>query len=143
MSDKQNRQGACLCGAITLTAEFDKTDVGACHCPTCIKWSGGPLMELECGSRVQFKGEQHIQTYASSNYATRGFCKICGSHLFIKDKHSNYGVPPGLFDNSAGLKLNRQVFFDKKPTYYGFSNKTVNIDSDYIYQHHPETLDVK
>lgn len=98
-------------------------------------------MELECGDTVQFKGQQHIQTYASSNFAVRGFCKICGSHLFIRDEKNNYGVPPGLFSNTAELQLNRQVFFDKKPPYYEFSNETLNINSDYIYLHYPETLD--
>jgi len=99
-------------------------------------------MELECGTDVEFEGLEIIQTYSSSNYAERGFCKVCGSHLFIKETNSNsYGIPPGLFDNDSGFSFNRQVFFDNKPEYYAFSNNTLNITSEYIHAHFPETRD--
>ena len=140
MNNLKNRQGSCLCGAVQVSVNLHKTDLGACHCSSCLKWSGGPFMELECGSVVRFLGDEHIQTYESSAWAIRGFCKICGSHLFIQEKSSNdYGISVGQFDNSKNIQFNRQVFYDNKPAYYRFANSTLNISSDYIYQHFPHT----
>ena len=140
MTLETKRNGNCLCGAVTITIDFAKNDVGACHCIKCRKWAGGPLFEVECGTDVSFDGEENIQSYASSEWGERGFCKICGSHLFFKDKTSGeYGIPPGLFEQDEGFRFNRQVFFDHKPEYYSFSNKTRNITSDYIYKHFPQT----
>ena len=97
-------------------------------------------MELECGSDVEIAGVENIQIYDSSPWAQRGFCKVCGSHLFIKDTRTGeYGIPPGVFNEDAGVKFRRQVFSDQKPDYYSFSNYTFNITSSYIYAHYPET----
>jgi len=90
--------GTCLCDAATITISADATDLGACHCPACQQWSGGPFLELEVGQNIAFEGEEFIQRYSSSQWAQRGFCGRCGSHLFMQDlKSSDYGVPPGLF----------------------------------------------
>lgn len=48
-----------------------------------------------------------------------------------------YGVPPGLFANDANINFARQVFFDRKPAYYSFSDVTKNISSEYIYERFP------
>jgi hypothetical protein len=144
MTANNIRQGACLCGAVRIRAGMNHTDLGACHCSICLKWSGGPFMELECGSNVEFEGAESIQTYESSRWAVRGFCKNCGSHLYIKEKSSNsYGVPVGLFSNDVGISFNRQVFIDKKPLYYGFSNPTRDISSDTVYEIFPEAKESK
>lgn len=138
-SDKR-RVGSCLCGSVQVSVEFNHTDIGVCYCEKCRLWAGGPFFELECGDNVKFTGRDNIQTYASSEWAERGFCENCGTHLFIKDKRSGeYGIPPGLFDTDEALALNRQVFSDKKPEYYSFANETQDIPSSYIYQHYPET----
>ena len=144
MADKDKRLGECLCGAIKLLVNIDNTDLGACHCMTCLKWSGGPLMELECGANVEFEGAENIRTYESSTWAVRGFCKQCGSHVFIKEKSSNsYGIPVGLFKDDSGISFNRQVFFDNKPSFYDFLNSTLNITSETIYQLFPEAKKIK
>ena len=139
--DKSNqRLAACLCGAVCIAVDVSKNDLGVCHCVRCRKWSGGPFFELEVGSEVTISGEENIQLYASSEWAERGFCKVCGSHLFIKDNATQaYGIPAGLFEDDTGFLFNRQVFSDQKPAYYSFSNRTKNITSDYIYQHFPQT----
>ncbi|WP_395373410.1 GFA family protein [Marinicella sp. W31] len=133
------RSGACLCGAVRISVDIKQNDLGVCHCANCRKWSGGPFFEVEVGSDVTIEGEQAIQVYASSNWAERGFCKVCGSHLFIRDKSTNaYGIPPGLFEDDSSFQFNRQVFSDQKPVYYSFSNHTKNITSDFIYKNFPQ-----
>lgn len=144
MNSKKVRSGKCLCGCVEISIPYDMIDLGVCHCFKCQKWSGGPLMEIECGTSVEFSGEENIGTFKSSKWAKRGFCQRCGSHLFIKDVDSGeYGIPPGIFDNHQDIQLNRQVFFDHKPQYYNFSEQTKNITSEFIYTHFPQTKEDK
>lgn len=118
-------KGRCLCGAVTVEASTDKTDMGACHCSICRKWGGGPLLAVECPDGVSFEGETHIGVYDSSDWAQRGFCKLCGTHLFyrLKDRPL-YALPVGLLDEGDRLAFTHQVFIDEKPANYAFANKT-------------------
>lgn len=119
-------QGKCLCGAVTVSVEKLSEKVGVCHCTMCRKWSGGPWLALECNGAVSWEGEENIATYHSSDWADRGFCKKCGTHLFYKLKavHSQYFMPVGLFDQEARYRLDHQIFIDEKPEFYNFSEKT-------------------
>jgi len=82
-------------------------------------------MEVDCGTDVSFKGEDDITVYNSSDWAERGFCKICGSHLFYRLKESKqHMIPVGLFDDQEPFVFESQVFIDKKPSFYSFANKT-------------------
>jgi len=119
------RKGQCLCGAVNFTVKHMRSNVGACHCGMCRRWGGGPLMAVNCGTEVAFEGEENITVYNSSDWAERGFCNKCGSHLFYRLKESNeHQMPVGLFDNQEGFDFNLQVFVDRKPSFYSFSNKT-------------------
>lgn len=85
-------------------------------------------MEVNCGSNISFSGEENISIFASSDWAERGFCKQCGTHLFYKLKEGNqHMVPVGLFDEDRGLVFDKQVFIDEKPHYYSFANTTEDL----------------
>ena len=100
------------------------------------------MLEVECGGDVTFDGEDSIQRYASSKRAERGFCKTCGTHLYVKSLPAEeYGIPPGLLGKCEGIQFSRQVFIDHKPHYYSFADPTQDIPSAYIYEHFPETRD--
>lgn len=123
-------KGCCLCKAVSISTANMSNLVGACHCGMCRKWGGGALLVVECGSDVSFEGVENIGVYQSSEWAERGFCQKCGSHLFYRLKQNNqYFIPAGLFDNSEGLGLifEHQVFIDEKPEYYSFANETKNM----------------
>lgn len=117
--------GQCLCGAIHFSVKKMNYGVDACHCGMCRRWGGGPLMVVDCGKDVVFEGEENISVYDSSAWAERGFCKICGSHLFYRLKESkDHQILVGLFHDQDHFKFNLQVFIDRKPTFYSFTNKT-------------------
>lgn len=125
MTDASSLNASCLCGAVRVTAKNVGTDVGACHCGMCRKWGGGPFLAIECGSDVSFQGEENISVFDSSQWAERGFCGKCGSHLFYRLKDSKqHFLPAGLFDNHREFVLDHQVFIDRKPAYYSFANQT-------------------
>jgi hypothetical protein len=134
MSNVSVANGSCLCGAVSVSTTSMNNHVGACHCSMCRKWGGGPLLAIECGSDVSFSGEENIEFYQSSEWAERGFCKKCGSHLFYKLKQNNqYFMPVGLFDNGEGLILDHQFFIDEKPEYYCFANATKNLTGEEVF----------
>ena len=82
-------------------------------------------MAVDCGSQVEFEGQENISIYISSEWAERGFCSKCGSNLFYRLKGTNqYQIPPGLFDDDDGLVFDLQVFIDLRPEYYRFANQT-------------------
>lgn len=82
-------------------------------------------MTVDCGTDVLFEGQQHITIFDSSEWAERGFCKQCGSHLFYRLKESNqHFMPVGLFDEQQQFVFDHQVFIEEKPSLYCFTNKT-------------------
>jgi len=136
MSKNKSSHGSCLCGAVSLLAKSANTHVGACHCDFCRKWTGGPLLSVDCGTEVGFIGHEYIGVYASSEWAERGFCKQCGSGLFYKlKKTGQYMVPAGLLDNEADFSFEQQIFIDEKPAYYDFANSTKNMTSKEVFAH--------
>ncbi len=127
MSAPATRNGHCVCGAVSVTVPYSLTSVSACHCTMCRRWGGGPYMEVDAGTEAIFSGDEHVQVYPSSDWAERGFCSRCGSHLFYRLKESGqHMVAIGLFDDSDGLTFERQVFIDEKPAFYHFGNSTDN-----------------
>jgi hypothetical protein len=128
MKDGSVAKGSCLCGAVSVTTAGMSDRIGACHCSMCRKWGGGALLVVECESNTNFIGEENIGVYQSSEWAERGFCKKCGSHLFYRLKQSDrYFIPVGIFENTEGLIFDNQVFIDEKPHYYSFANETQNL----------------
>ncbi|MCH9695758.1 MAG: GFA family protein [Gammaproteobacteria bacterium] len=108
-----------------MTASDTDNKVGACHCKTCRQWGGGPFMEISCGTDVSIGGEDSVTVYDSSEWAERGFCNKCGTHLFYRLKGTGqHMVPVGFFADDEGLEFTSQVFIDSRPDYYAFSNKT-------------------
>ncbi len=134
MESISKQYGACLCGAVHVTANPKSNNVGACHCSMCRKWGGSPLLAVECGSEVHFEGEDHISTFDSSDWAERGFCKKCGTHLFYRLKNEgHYAIPVGLFHESSDWKLAEQIFIDQKPSFYSFAEKTKDLTGEEVF----------
>lgn len=120
--------GRCLCGAVELGAKPKFSSMGACHCSMCRKWSGGPLLAVDCGTDVSISGKEYVSVYNSSEWAERCFCSRCGTHLFYRLKAmGKYIVPVGLFDAEAEVNFHHQIFIDEKPSYYDFANQTENM----------------
>jgi len=128
MSNTEIGHGYCLCGKVKVTANAMSHNVGTCHCSMCRRWTGGPLMAVDCGTDVVFEGEDNVKIYESSAWAERGFCANCGNHLFYRLKESQqYIMPAGIFENDENFVFDHQIFIDEKPSYYCFSNETHNM----------------
>ena len=134
MPDSTITKGHCLCGKVRVQVPNISTRVWACHCGMCRRWGGGPLLSTDCGTGVILEGEDNISVYDSSDWAERGFCSNCGTHVFYRLKENGqYHMPVGLFENEEGLVLDLQVFFDEKPEYYCFANETRTMTGEEVF----------
>lgn len=116
--------GGCLCGAVRPDAPRVSLHVDACHCAMCRRWSGGPLLAVDCGTALTIEGREHVTVYDSSDWAQRGFCARCGTHLFFRMREGGGHFAVGVLDEPEGLRFATQIFIDSKPGYYRFANAT-------------------
>lgn len=124
-------KGSCLCGAIEVTAD-DHHDIGLCHCSMCRRWSGGPMFAVECGGNVAFTGTP--VRYRSSDWAERGFCGTCGTHLFYHLLQGDqYVLPAGLFQDQP-FHLDSEIFIDEKPAFYDMANDTKKLTGQQVFE---------
>lgn len=136
MSQAINLTGHCLCKAIKIAVSDVKPHMEACHCSSCRAWGGGPLLGIDCGTHVTLTSEDDVSVYDSSEWAQRGFCRHCGSHLFYRLKENQqYIMPVGLFDIPEGVKVefHCQIFSDEKPNYYDFANQTKMMTGEEVF----------
>ena len=107
-------EGQCLCGAVTIRVDgAHDPRPGACHCRMCQRWSGGVFMcfAADAGA-VTVAGP--VTRYASSSFAERGFCTVCGSHLWMRDLEDGcFDLMPGLFDAAKDWPLRSEIYTDQ------------------------------
>lgn len=126
----------CLCGAVALEIELSNTEIAACHCSMCRKWSGGPMLAIDGGELRSISNESLVTRFQSSEWAERGFCSKCGTHLFYFLKPAKqYHFPIGLLDGDFKFRFSHQIFIDEKPDYYSFSNDTQNMTGAEVFAH--------
>lgn len=126
-------ESSCLCGSVKIKANRINSALSVCHCDMCRKW-GGPAMALQCGTDVKITGSDKVHTYDSSEWAERGFCINCGTHLFYRFKGTGeYNIPAGFFPEIKGVKMAVQYFIDQRPDYYCFANKTEELTAAEVF----------
>lgn len=91
-------KGGCLCGHIRYVAGGEPVMTALCHCTTCRRAAGAPMMAwaMYSADAVRFEGERPA-TYASSEGVMRGFCPRCGTQLSFEADFL-----PGLIDITVG-----------------------------------------
>ncbi|KAA0970671.1 GFA family protein [Aureimonas fodinaquatilis] len=123
--DHPRLSGGCLCGNVRFSAVPEKLEMDVCHCSMCRKWSGGVFMAVPCGDSVEFVKSDTLETYKSSEWGERLFCRACGSSLFwrLQSPHQ-YVVAMHAFDDISQFHFAEEIFIDEKPAHYSFSNDT-------------------
>ncbi len=126
--------GSCNCGKVRIAAPLEGTSVGVCHCSSCRNWGGGPYFSVQVDYGVSIAGEDNVSLYNSSEWAERGFCKHCGSHLFYRLKQNmSYFIAAGIFKDQE-FPFSHQVFIDEKPKYYCFANETHDMTAAQVFE---------
>ena len=118
--------GGCLCGAVRYRLTGAAPHFDACHCSMCRRFSGGVFLAVEvpAGGLSWESGEDEIATYASSDWAERGFCRRCGSNLFWRMREGGMmALAAGTLDSLDGLEFTAEIFIDHKPDAYAFAGE--------------------
>lgn len=117
----QRLAGRCACGAVTFTAT-PKSGMGACHCETCRRMSGGVFLSVECEDDIEAGGP--LMTWDSSEWAFRQFCGTCGSTLFWRMKAGGMtSVSVQAFDDPGAFAFESEIYIDSKPASYAFAGE--------------------
>lgn len=116
----KDRTGHCVCGAVRFTITDMRDDFSICHCKMCQRWTGMAFAGLAVEpAQLAVIGAEYIGSWRSSDVSERSFCKRCGSTLWFVDLKDgaphNCDVAIGLLDDTDGLRLNHEIFIDRKP----------------------------
>lgn len=125
MAETRSSPCRCLCGAVRFTVTPQKTEMGVCHCEMCRRWSGGVFMAVECRDLVVENGGS-LSVFASSEWAERGFCRVCGSSLFwrMRDGHGGHlAVAFQSFEDQGSFAFTKEIFIEEKPPQYDFAGE--------------------
>ena len=91
------------------------------------------MFAVHCGSDVQFSGTS-LSTFHSSDWAERGFCNKCGTHLFYHLLPNNeFILPAGLFQDQV-FTLTNEIFIDEKPEFYELKNETQKLTGQQVFE---------
>jgi hypothetical protein len=127
-------KGVCLCESVAIDTN-DVSEFEACHCGMCRRWGGGPFLAVHCGSEITVSGKEHVSIFSSSEWAERAFCKNCGTHLYYRLTQSDeYIVQLGLFHQENNFVFKQQIFIDRKPSFYTFSDDTKNLTEKEVFE---------
>lgn len=117
-------KGHCLCGAVTIDLRDAHEEVDVCHCHMCQRWTGSMYAGIE-GKDFTITGEDHVAVYRSSDWASRAFCRTCGSNLwFTFLPTGGRTFLAGLFDLPEGLPIKQQIFVDEKPDWFDIAQES-------------------
>lgn len=113
-------QGSCLCGRVTYEVKGELRNVCYCHCTQCRKTSGHFVASTQCLLQDITINEESITWYRSSDTATRGFCRVCGSQMFWKPEGGErISIFAGSLDgNTSDIAVDSQICYDTKGDYY-------------------------
>jgi hypothetical protein len=113
-------RGSCLCGAVRYTVDGPLRNVMACHCTQCRKQSGHYVAAAAAPrDAVAIEGADAITWFEASPGIRRGFCRICGSHLFWDDPaQDSLSLNSGALEKPTGIRLEGHIFCADKGDYY-------------------------
>jgi hypothetical protein len=89
--------GGCACGAIRYDISAEPMAMVDCQCRDCQRTSGtghGSYLAFPSRAAVKLDGDagQYDMVGDSGNVKTRGFCKVCGSPVYL-----TFSAMPDLF----------------------------------------------
>ncbi|HEX4240016.1 MAG TPA: GFA family protein [Steroidobacteraceae bacterium] len=98
--------GQCHCRTITFACVAPPTSINYCHCTQCRRAVGGPFAVLAWFSSQAVRGNLFsAPSRRSSSIATRGFCRDCGTPLYLRyDQSDEIGILVGVFDEPETLR---------------------------------------
>lgn len=120
MADQPERRtsGGCMCGAVRFEAVGEPIIVTHCHCNSCRRHTGAPLVTLvsfEAGQVRFTSGDRKV--YTSSPGVKRAFCGDCGTTLTWESDPRGQSLIEfhiGTLDDPSALPASVHVFHGER-----------------------------
>ena len=114
------KTGGCLCGGVRYRVAGPLRPIIYCHCGQCRRTSGHFVAATSAATdALEIVAGESLAWFASSEYASRGFCRICGSSLFWRPNGRNdISIMAGSLDDSDGLEPAEHIYVGDKGEYY-------------------------
>jgi len=118
--DRIDVTGGCYCGAVRYRARDVRAAVSECHCSQCRRQSGHRYATTTVATaNLEVEGEDAITWFSATDQAARGFCSVCGSHLFWRPASDDHrAVLAASVDEPNGLRMWRHIYVADKGGYY-------------------------
>ena len=137
-----NATGGCMCGAVRYEATGEPFLVSHCHCLSCRRHTGAPVVTLlgYTADQLRFTGDER-RIYESSPGVGRAFCGKCGTPLTWEGNDDELGplfeihistldAPDAFVPTSHGFHPERIAWFDiadNLPRHAGFAGDSETI----------------
>jgi hypothetical protein len=109
--------GGCLCGRVRYEARAEVTNLCFCHCASCRRATGAPLVPWGSFAIGNFSIVQgRLAEYRSSPNVTRGFCAHCGTSLTYRreDRGAEIDVTLSSLDDPEALQPEVHIWVEDK-----------------------------
>ena len=129
MAESDAMNGQCLCGSVQYTVSAKPFAADYCHCRMCQRSTGsvaGVWMDFK-RDQFQWLNKDELREYASSEFARRGFCGLCGSTLSYRDtRHEQYiSLAISSLDQPDKVQPSYHIHTDSQLSW-------LKIDDDYV-----------
>lgn len=133
------REDGCFCSAVGFRAVPESLEVGVCHCSMCRRWGGSVFMSVEVFADWKETGKISPDVYESSAWAQRRFCPEYDTSIGWQTHDGlNTMLAAPVFDDEDGFVFSSEIFVDKKPEFYEFSNDTKKFTEADVLAHFSE-----
>lgn len=116
--------GGCQCGKVRYAMHVDRVEKPhVCHCRMCQRATGGLFAALAGCAKANLEWTQGAPAmFASSNLATRGFCRDCGTPLTFAytTPEARIYVTIGSLDNPEQAKIEIQYGLELRLSWVKF-----------------------
>ena len=122
--DRPETTGGCLCGGVRYRLSGSLRPVIYCHCSQCRRTSGHFVAATAVQENaLSIVTDESLEWFASSESASRGFCRRCGSSLFWRSPTRDYvAIMAGTLDASRGLTAVEHIHVGDKGDYYDLTD---------------------
>ena len=136
MMSSSSLTGGCACGAIRYEFSGAPEASFACHCTTCQRQAGAPMMLYFIANESDgFRFTQgQPKPYTSSEKAQRHFCADCGTPIFFQynDTPGRFVVSQGTLDQPNALPPMVHIQTADSPEWYSINDGAPQFERDYI-----------
>lgn len=114
-------EGGCLCGQIRYRLHGDLEESAYCHCRTCQRQSGAPVVawfSIQPSNFAYTKGAP--KGFRASSRATREFCGDCGTYLLFRedDAGATLGVNTATLDEPAKVPPTFHIWHESRIAWF-------------------------